>query len=61
MTEAITTASYYPWATGPWALLVLDVIVDGRRTNARREIVIKKSKREARKIAAAHNAAPWNF
>lgn len=59
--NTITAANYYPWATGPWALLVIEVITDGRRTDARREFVIPKSKREARKLAAAHNATPWNF
>lgn len=61
MSTTTTTASYYPWATGPRALLVLEAIIDGRRTGARRELVIRKCKREARKLAAAHNATPWNF
>ena len=59
--NTVTAANYYPWATGPWALLVLEVIADGRRTGARKELVVRKDKRAARKIAAAHNATPWNF
>lgn len=59
--NTVTAANYYPWATGPWALLVIEVIANGRRTDARREFVIPKGKRNARKLAAAHNATPWNF
>ena len=60
-TQYVTAASYYPWATGPWAVLVIEVIANGRRTDARREFVIRKDKRAARKLAAQHNATPWNF
>lgn len=57
-----TTANYYEWKTGPWALLVFEVVEDGRRLDrTRKEIVIPKGKRNARKLAAQHNATPWNF
>ena len=59
--QTVTAANYYPWATGPWAVLVIEVIANGRRTDARREFVIRKDKRAARKLAAAQNATPWNF
>jgi len=54
------TASYFPWPSKKWAVLVIENIADGKREKIE-EIFIPTDKRKARKIAAELNATPWNF
>ena len=60
------TADYYPGGRDTHATVRLAEIIDGRyyfqpeKYTSHKEIEVS-GKREARAIAAANNATPWNF
>ena len=60
------TADYYPGGRGTHATVRLAEIIDGRyyfqpeKYTSHKEIEVS-GKREARAVAAAHKATPWNF
>lgn len=59
MTTSTLAAEYTSASKARAAVLTLNVIEDGRRTFVRDMPV--SGKREARELARAFNATPWNF
>lgn len=55
----IIAADFWPTTSGTAAILDINRIEGGQRTRITSYAVANK--REARKVAAAHNATPWNF
>lgn len=55
----VLAAEYYPRTARGSATVILNRIIDGRRTKVIGFNV--KNKAEARSIAASYGAKPWNF
>lgn len=55
----VLAAEYYPRSARASATLIINRIIDGRRTKVIGFNV--KNKAEARSIATSYKARPWNF